>query len=77
MGRTPYRAQGRQLACRFATATARRGGLAAWRKRGSGWGLDIGPGRRLSERTAAGVGTDRSRRGRTKDGRCVLFTSRL
>jgi hypothetical protein len=35
-----------KAARRAATATARRGGLAAWKKRGSGCGMEIGPGRR-------------------------------
>jgi hypothetical protein len=35
-----------KAARRSVTATARRGGLAAWKKRGGGWGMEIGPGRR-------------------------------
>jgi hypothetical protein len=52
------RAQGRQPARRSATATARRGGLAAWKKRGGGWGMDRRPGRRrLTPGRTAGEGS--------------------
>jgi hypothetical protein len=52
------RSQGRQLARRSATATARRGGLAAWKKRSGGWGMEIGPGRpRLTPGQTAGEGS--------------------
>jgi hypothetical protein len=39
-------------------ATARRVGLAAWKKRGGDWGMEIGPGiRRLTPGRTAGKGS--------------------
>jgi hypothetical protein len=61
IGRAPYLKsgddEGRQLVHRSVTATARRVGLAAWKKRGGGWGMEIGPGRRLTPGRTAGEGS--------------------
>jgi hypothetical protein len=54
------RAKGRQLAL----GTARRGGLAAWKKRGGGWGVEIGPGRQrltLGRTASEGSGPESGR----------------